>query len=235
MTSIAIMQPYFLPYIGYFQLINAVDKFVIYDDIQFTKKGWIHRNRMLTNGKDVYVSLPLKKGSDYLSVKDRFLSDEWPKERAKLLNRIKGSYQKAPFFNDVFPLIQEIVMFENTNLFSFVQNSLVKITNYLSIDTPIVVSSTIQFDNELRAEEKVMAICSAMKADHYINPIGGVELYRKADFKDKGIELNFLKTDAVEYPQFQNEFLTFLSILDVLMFNSIEGVQKFIELNYELV
>lgn len=235
MTSIAIMQPYFLPYIGYFQLMNAVDKFVIYDDIQFTKKGWINRNRILMNGKDVYMSLPLKKDSDYLSVKGRHLSAGWDSERIKLLNRIKGAYQKAPFFKEVYPLIEEIIIHEEANLFLFIKNSLESVTKFLSIDTPIIVSSSILFDNNLKAEEKVLDICRAMGADHYINPIGGVDLYDKEMFLEHGVKLSFLKAGAVEYQQLQNEFVPFLSILDVLMFNSVDDINRHIASSFELI
>jgi hypothetical protein len=108
--KIGIMQPYFFPYIGYFQLINYVDEFVIYDNIKYTKKGWINRNRILVNGKDVYISLPLKKDKDSLNVDERFLSDIWIMERKKMLNRIKESYKKAPNFHQVFPIIEECVI-----------------------------------------------------------------------------------------------------------------------------
>ncbi len=82
--KLAIMQPYFFPYIGYFQLINTVDEFVVYDNIEFTKKGWINRNRILVNGKDEYITLPIKKDSDFLHVKDRFLAETWSKDSAKM-------------------------------------------------------------------------------------------------------------------------------------------------------
>ena len=91
---IAIMQPYLFPYIGYFQLMNAVDEFVIYDNIEFTKKGWINRNRILVNGRDSFITVPLKKDSDYLDVRDRYLADSWPSERVTILYRIKQSYRR---------------------------------------------------------------------------------------------------------------------------------------------
>src|SRR5690554_2832006 len=97
---IAIMQPYFLPYLGYWQLLNCVDTFVVYDDVEFTKKGWIHRNRYLSNGSDQMFSLPLKKDSDYLDVRDRYLADSWESEKIKLRRKIEGAYKKAPYFSE---------------------------------------------------------------------------------------------------------------------------------------
>ncbi len=96
--KVAIMQPYFLPYIGYFQLINAVDKFVIYDNIEFTKKGWINRNRILVNGKDEFISLPITKASDFLHANQRYLASNFENEKNKILRKIKESYRKAPYF-----------------------------------------------------------------------------------------------------------------------------------------
>ena len=132
----AIMQPYFLPYIGYFQLLNAVDEFVIYDDVEFSKKGWINRNRILVNGKASYITLPLKKDSDYLDVKDRFLADIWQVEREKLLNKLREAYRKAPFFKTAYSLVEDSISFKENNLFKFILNSLNHVKDYLEIKTP---------------------------------------------------------------------------------------------------
>ena len=117
--KLGIMQPYFLPYVGYFQLIAAVDKFVIYDNIKYTKKGWINRNRMLQNGADKVFSISLLKASDSLDIKNRELSPEF--NRQKLLNQFKGCYAKAPYFQEVWPLLEEIILFQDKNLFRIYQ------------------------------------------------------------------------------------------------------------------
>ena len=232
--KVAIMQPYLFPYIGYFQLINAVDEFIIYDNIQFTKKGWINRNRILVNGTDAYITLPLKKDSDYLNIKDRFLSDEWPNERKKTLNRIIESYRKAPQFNFVYPIIESILMYEEKNLFKFILNSLQEINQYLDIKTPLIISSSVPINHDLKAENKVIELCKARKATIYINPIGGVELYSKEDFKNDGLELQFLKANNITYPQFKNDFVPFLSIIDVMMFNNKQTVTVYITSAYSM-
>jgi hypothetical protein len=227
MKSIAIMQPYFLSYIGYFQLINEVDEFIVYDNIQFTKRGWIHRNRILENGKDVFISLPLKKDSDFLNVNKRYLADDFDKQRIKLLNKIKNNYRKAPFFEDVFPLVKKVLYYDDNNLFQFILNSIIEICNYLGIKTPIKISSTINIDHSLKGAEKVKAIVKALKADVYINPIGGVDLYNKMDFANDDIDLKFIKTNEFEYCQFdENNFIPFLSIIDVMMFKSKKLIQE---------
>lgn len=232
--NIAIMQPYFLPYIGYFQLINHVDKFVIYDEIQFTKKGWVHRNRMLMNNKDFMFSLSLKKDSDYLNIVDRQLSDNFKMDSLKLLRQIEGAYKKAKMFPQVFPEIEKILNYDNINLFHFIKYSLEVVCDYLDITTPIIVSSSLDFDNNLKAQDKVLTISKALHATEYTNPIGGVTLYDKTEFKSNGIDLSFLKANDIVYNQFQKEFIPFLSIIDLMMFNSTDKINEYLKNSFTI-
>ena len=149
--KIAIMQPYIFPYIGYFQLINSVDEFIIYDNIQYTKKGWINRNRILVNEKDQLITLPLKKASDYLNVNDRELSESWENDKKKILNTIKTCYSKAPYSSESYKLIQECLDNNEINLFKFIFNSLNKINEFLDIKTKIIISSSF-------GEDKLIAL-----------------------------------------------------------------------------
>jgi hypothetical protein len=234
--KVAVMQPYFLPYIGYFQLMKHVDQYVIYDNIQFTKKGWIHRNRFLQNGKDELFTLPILKDSDFLDIRDRKLADEFLDLNKRQLRKIEAAYRKAPFFNEVYPKIEKCFLFmEHQNLFDFVFYSISIIRDYLKIDTPILISSIIGIDNHnLKGKDKVQYICKKLEANQYINPIGGIELYDKSDFAIQGLKLNFLKSKKIEYKQFDNEFVPWLSILDVLMFNSVDEVNEMLN-QYELI
>jgi hypothetical protein len=232
--KVAIMQPYFFPYIGYFQLINSVDEFIIYDNIQYTKKGWINRNRILANGEDQLFTLPIKKDSDYLNVVERTISDTWIKERIKLLNVIHSSYSKAPYFKEINELIKDCLLDDEINLFKFLLNNLNKINNYLNISTPIVISSNIKIDHSLKSQNKVLSICGEQKANTYINAIGGVELYNKKIFLEQNITLNFIKSENIEYKQFNNKFIPWLSIIDVMMFNSVEEIKKYLN-SYTLI
>lgn len=225
--KLAIMQPYFCPYIGYFQLMASVDVFVVYDNIKYTKKGWVNRNRILLNGKDEYVTLTLKKDSDYLNINQRYLSDEFERDKTKLLNRIQESYRRAPNFDNIYPLITQIFDYPSKNLFDFIYNSIVVWHNYLGIKCKIIKSSTLGFNiEEYRGEEKVLAICEYLKADMYINSIGGQELYKRDSFKARDIELKFIKSHPIIYKQFNKDFIPWLSIVDVLMFNSIEEINE---------
>lgn len=227
------MQPYFLPYIGYFQLMSAVDRFIVYDDIKYTKKGWISGNRMLLDGRDVKFSLALRAASDYLNVRDRELAPSF--DRDKLLNRFNGAYRRAPYFNQIFSLLERIVRFEDTNLFRFLHHSIVEVSSHLGVKTEIVTSSDVAIDGELKGQDKVLALCQAAGADTYINAIGGVNLYSKEAFREKGIDLWFIRSKPFEYPQFGAVFVPWLSIIDVLMFNPLDVVKLRITSNFELI
>jgi len=232
--TLAIMQPYLFPYIGYWQLINAVDTFVIYDNIQFSKRGWFHRNNILVQGKKTLFSIPLKKDSDTLDVVERFVSDEAQKQVNKVLAQIQNSYNKAPYFKDVFPLVESIFLYDEKNLFRYVHNSIIQLCEYLDINTQIIISSTIDINHNLKSQDKVIALNKAMGSTQYINPIGGTELYDVGKFQNENIHLNFLESEVPEYRQFKEEFIPYLSIIDILMFNSKEEVKRMLE-KYELL
>ena len=228
------MQPYFLPYIGYFQLIQAVEKFIVYDNIQYSKGGWINRNRMLLGGKDFLFTLPVKKGSDYLNIADRQLADGVEREKKKILSQIYSSYSKAPCFGEVYPLIEQIFQFNDKNLFSFIFNSIKQVSGYIGIKSELIVSSHLPVDVSLKSQEKVMALVKALNGDTYINPIGGLELYSKEVFQKNNISLYFLKPDLTPYRQRVDPFIPGLSIIDILMFNDSNNVQKLLS-SYELI
>ena len=231
--KLAIMQPYFLPYIGYFQLIGAVDTFVVYDNIKYTKIGWVNRNRMLRDGVDVTFSLPLAKDSDSLDIVERQLAADF--DREKLLNQFKGAYAKAPYFDSAFPILASIVRCEERNLFRYIYHSIVELCGHLGLATEIRISSEIHIDHDLKSQEKVLALCEALGADTYINAIGGLELYRSEDFGLRYVKLQFIKSKPFDYPQFTVPTVPWLSIADILMFNSLDVVKERISNGYELI
>lgn len=229
---LAIMQPYFFPYIGYFQLIAAVDLFIVYDNIKYTKKGWVNRNRMLQNGKEVMFSLPLKNDSDFLDVRERELAAGF--NRDKLLNQFKEAYRHAPHFEQTFPLVKQIVRYEDANLFRFLHHSIIKTCEHLGIKTEIRKSSEIAIDHNLKNQEKVFALCDAVGATTYVNAIGGMELYSREAFREKHIDLKFVQSKPFEYAQFGDGFIPWLSIIDVMMFNSKEETLACVTGNFRL-
>ncbi|PKK38534.1 hypothetical protein BWI96_01830 [Siphonobacter sp. SORGH_AS_0500] len=226
--TLAIMQPYLFPYIGYFQLLNAVDKFVIYDDVAFINRGWINRNSILNNGKAQLFTVPLKEASQNKLIHEISIDTD-QKWRDKLLKTIQQNYKKAPHFAAVFPIVEAVFQQSESNISTYIYNSLTMIGEYLSIATPLVKSSTIYNNQHLKAQERILDICLQEKADHYINPIGGRELYNKDLFAEHGIQLNFIRSERVEYPQLGGEFTPWLSIIDVMMFNSKEQIQELLK------
>lgn len=224
---VAIMQPYFLPYIGYWQLINNCDYFVIYDNIEYTKKGWINRNRFLLNGKDETFSLPLKKASDHLYVHQRVLADDF--EMDKLHRKWRAAYRKAPKFDEGMALIEQATISPDRNLFNFILHSITSIHRQLGMGSQIIISSNIDIDHSLKSQDKVLAICQALNASEYINPIGGTSLYTKEAFSEKGIRLHFQQVRPYQYSQFGNNFVPHLSIIDPIMFLGINNTRKLLQ------
>lgn len=229
--KLGIMQPYFFPYIGYFQLLNSVDKYVIYDNIEYTKKGWINRNRILLNGHDALITLPLEKGSDHLDIKERFISSGFNKK--KMINQISEVYRKSPYYNTVMPIIENIITYTDNNLFNYIYNSVKEICKYLNIKTEIIISSTVEIDHFLKGQDKVIAFCKKLGATDYYNAIGGQSIYTKDDFKKDNINLQFLSSKPIKYKQFSNEFVPWLSIIDVMMFNTPEEINQMLS-DYDL-
>ena len=229
---VAIMQPYLLPYIGYFQLIAAADLFIVYDNIKYTKKGWINRNRMLLNDQEATFSVPLKNASDQLHVCEREISPQFDAE--KLLNQFRGAYRRAPYLRDTMPLLETLLRHPATNLFDFLLHGLTQTCGHLGIATPFQRSSEIAIDHGLKSQDKVLALCQATGADRYMNPIGGLQLYREADFLASGIALEFLQSRLHPYPQGGGAFVPWLSIVDVMMFNSAASVQAAIGQQFDV-
>lgn len=219
--KLAIMQPYLFPYLGYFQLIAAVDRFVVYDDVGYIKQGWINRNRLLINGEPGYLTVPLKHATGSTLIKDVITDDDsrtrW---RQKLAKIVGNTYRRAPFFAKVFPLVEHVLALPTDSIADIARASLVQVCRYLGVTTELIQSSITYNNQHLKGEERVLDICAAEAADQYINVIGGRELYSVARFRARGVTLNFLKTAPVEYRQFHEPFVPSLSMIDVLMFNS---------------
>jgi hypothetical protein len=233
-VRLAIMQPYFLPYIGYFQLIAASDLFVVYDNIKYTKKGWINRNRMLLNGQDAMFSLPLQHDADHLDIDRRRLAAT-PGPH-KWLAQLKGAYRHAPCFAQTLPLLEQIAQCPETNLFRFLHHALLATCAHLDIGTPIRISSSVDIDHGLKGQDKVLALCQALGATEYVNAIGGTELYSREAFAQRGIALHFIRSRPLVYPQFAGApFVPWLSIVDVLMFNPLDAVRNWVHTHYDLI
>lgn len=232
--KMGIMQPYYFPYIGYWQLIEAVDKFVIYDDVNFIKGGWINRNRILNNGKVQYINVPMSGASSFKHINEIGV-DHNPVLKEKNKKTLWNAYHKAEQFDLVFPIICDILECSQDNLAEYLAFSIKAICAYLKIDTELYISSEIDKDNSLHGENKVLDICRRMKADVYYNAIGGRELYHFDRFRANGLKLCFLQTDEILYDQGScMGFEKNLSIIDVMMHNDMQKVRKMLS-QYKLV
>lgn len=224
LMKIAVMQPYLFPYIGYFQLMVAVQKFVVFDDVHFINKGWINRNNILINGKPHLFTIPLKNASQNRLIKDIEIveANGW---RGKFFKTLEMGYRKAPYFTQVFTLVEKIMQVEKENISQLIVRSLQVINDYLSIEARIVTTSAVYQNEHLKGQSRIIDICRREGADHYINPAGGKDLYDHATFEQNQLQLSFIKSLPIRYQQFDHDFVPWLSMVDVLMFNGKEQVR----------
>ncbi len=235
--KLGIMQPYLFPYIGYFQLINAVDEFVVYDDVQYIKNGWINRNAILQSGGNaspVQFTFSVKGDRSDNKINERYYSDTFPAEVKRFLKTLYYNYHNAPHYTDTIALIQEILTYSDRCVSQYNAYSLQKISEYLGIKTRFLLSSTLSIPSELKAQDRVLWVCKHLGTTVYINAIGGQELYSQEIFERKGIQLRFLRTGEISYHQYSTEFVPNLSIIDIMMFNSPEEVRDLLEI-YRLI
>lgn len=232
-SRLAIMQPYFLPYIGYFQLMAAVDRFVVFDDVNYINRGWINRNRILVNGAPALFTIPLHSASQNKLISDIQIvnDDQW---RKKILKTIHQSYSKACNFKQTYELLEYIVEYPSTELNIFLLNSLRTLANYLDIETDIISSSKKYGNAHLKGQDRILDMCLQEEAQFYLNPVGGMELYHRDDFHHKRIGLAFVKSRDIAYFQGTPHHVPWLSIVDVLMFNSKDAVKDLL-LQYDLL
>ncbi|MBS7144882.1 MAG: WbqC family protein [Roseburia sp.] len=231
--KIGIMQPYFMPYIGYWQLMNAVDRYVIYDDVNFIKGGWINRNKILIEGQEKYFNVQMIGAGSYKKINEVKV-DLKNEVIEKKIRTIKNAYGKAPYFKSVFPIIQDILLNPRDNLAEYLTNSILVVHEYLDMKSEIFISSKIEKDNEKRGTNKVIDLCKKLNGDVYYNAIGGQKLYSYSEFDKNEITLKFIKTRQINYQQFKESFVPNLSIIDVMMFNSRERVKEYLY-QYDLV
>ncbi|MFS3007686.1 WbqC family protein [Bacteroides thetaiotaomicron] len=221
--KLGIMQPYFMPYIGYFQLMKAVDKYVVYDDVNYIKGGWANRNHILINGEKEMFTVTLQKASQNKLFNEIVIGDDFK----KLMKTLQMNYSRAINFDQTMVLMERIISFPNKQLAVFIANSFREILSYLSVETEILMSSEIPKDNSLRGKDKIIQICEILGADTYYNAVGGKNLYDQEEFREHGITLNFVDSLPQVYSQLHTrEFVSGLSMVDVLMNNTKDEVNR---------
>jgi len=223
--KLAIMQPYFFPYLGYIQLMAAADCFVIYDDVNFIKRGWVNRNSILSMQGPQRITLELIKASQNKLINEIEIGGNRP----KILRSIELNYKKAPFFDNIMPYVQACMAFQTTNLSCLLKFSLTELAKLLDMNTEFLVSSELEEPHKNRSgPDRILALCKTLGATHYINAEGGADLYTQAPFTTCSIELSFLRHCSVDYGQFStaDNFVPYLSVIDALMFLGVEGVKN---------
>lgn len=230
------MQPYFFPYIGYFQLINYADKWVVFDIVQFIRHGWINRNRILKPGEgQQYITIPLKKYRRETSIKDILISDkaDW---RNRIFRQLEHYKKKAPYYTQVMEFLEDCFSAENTKIVELNTRFLEKTCKYLGIkfDYSVFSEMNLEIGHISHAGEWALRISEVLKAYEYVNPLGGIEIFNKKQFEKADIDLKFLKTNLKEYNQRRSAFESGLSIIDIMMFNNPKEINEFID-DYTIV
>jgi len=236
------MQPYFMPYIGYLSLIKHTDRFILFDTVQFIRHGWIERNRILKqNDGWLYIKVPLIKTSSRETTINNILIDNTQDWKSKILSQIQPYKKIAPNYYKVLQILNEIFKNDFNDIVSFNKKSLEIICEYLNIEKKIEIFSQINLEIEQAnaPDEWALNICKKLKefSDeeiHYINPIGGLDFFDVKKYDDANIKISFQKMNITEYDQKRPNFESSLSILDILMFNSIEEIHKMLD-NFELI
>jgi hypothetical protein len=226
--KLAIMQPYLFPYIGYFQLIEAVDRFVFLDNVNFIKRGWVNRNRLLFSGTPHYFTVPLVSASQNVRICDISVSADagWKK---KLEKSIRLSYAKAPYFDPIYTMLTKVLFDGETLIGEMAKRSIVAVTDYLELPVEFVWSSAVYDNHLLKGEALIRDICRREQATVYYNLPGGRALYDAAKFAGDGIELSFIEPILPAYEQFSSVFEPGLSIIDVLMHNEPAAVKRMLK------
>ena len=234
--KIAILQPYFFPYIGYFQLINAVDMFVFYDDVNFIKRGWIHRNNILVNGDKYMFTIPCIKASQNRLINEVEV-DVASKLFKKVLDTINNSYKRAPYFDQFFPVVENVFLSakNNTLISDLAIKSVLETCKYLELEINYVKSSDKHINSRgSNKADRLITISKENNATTYINPIGGMDIYKREYFSNRNVNLNFIESKPVKYLQYKNEFIPWLSIIDMAMFNNVNIIKGYLK-NFNLI
>lgn len=251
--KLAAMQPYFFPYIGYFQLIKDVDVFILYDRVSYSTGGWFNRNRLLrVNAEPFYIIVPVQNCSVQTLTRDVYLDNKhlW---RKQMLKWIENNYRRATYFQEIFPLVEKALSGSEERLSDLNYATLHMVCDFLEISTPIVQehSGFEQIEHELgsafsdqdttstdtgvdKKTLRIFKICQLFNTKDYINAIGGQALYSQKVFAEHGIDLKFIQTRPYQYTQRASRFFPHLSIIDVLMNCGKEGTQQLLQ-QYDLV
>jgi hypothetical protein len=223
--KLAVMQPYFFPYVGYYQLACSVDEFVFFDDVNFIKKGYINRNAILLNGDRFDFSVPVSAVSQNRKISEHSYVGDFK----NFLKQIQNSYKKAPFFSQVYGLIEQVVVDADLSVPTKNSKSIKAVFEYLGTGPKFSFASELEVPDEFRAQDRIIEICKKKRATEYHNSAGGRALYDSDVFRSNGIELRFVESRPVSYSQGAGNFVPYLSMIDVLMWNEKSRIVEILE------
>jgi hypothetical protein len=232
---LALMQPYFFPYLGYFQLICAVDRFILFDDVQYIQRGWINRNRILkpVEGHQ-YIQMPIAKHGSAALIKDveAVPGHKW---KTRILRQVEHYHTSAPFYPAVRALLTDCFAFDGLNVARLNGHCLRLVCSYIGIEPDIELSSRMGLDYMGIAgpDEWGLTVSEQLGACEYVNPVGGVAFFDAAKYAEHGVKLTFLTPSLPPYDQRRDAFEPSMSIVDVLMFNSPDRVRAMLD-DYKL-
>ncbi|MCP1605354.1 WbqC family protein [Pseudomonas citronellolis] len=222
---LAVMQPYFFPYLGYYQLAGSVDHFVFLDDVAFIRRGFIHRNNILLDGQPFRFTLPVAGASQNMRIDQHHFVGE----HDKFLQVLRHAYRQAPFFDEVFALVESICRMPEQSVASVCAASIQAVFAYLG--RPFSVSFASQKPSALRGQERILELCRLFGADTYHNASGGRSLYSAAAFREQHVQLRFVHGCFPAYQQQKVEnFMPGLSMIDVLMHNPPQAVERMLSM-----
>ena len=229
------MQPYIFPYIGYFNLLNSCDVFVLYDDVNFIKRGWINRNRVLSSNNEVMFSVPLANQSQNLAINEVALAN-YERFKVKFLRTIEHCYSKAIHFEVGFNYVTEVLNKEFITISELASCSVEVAKERLNLQCEILTSSKRFADTKgMERSRRLINMAKILGCTRYVNSVNGSFLYDRNEFSKNGIELNFIKPTLLPYRQYNaKEFHAGLSIIDLMMNLSVEEIRTHLD-SFELV
>jgi hypothetical protein len=228
---VAIMQPYLFPYTPYFQLIHAVDCFVIFDTVQYIRRGWMHRNRIKLNGQEHLITFPTALAPRDTPIQEIVFSENAAKERERLLIKLAHAYGRATHWDQLEQLVAPLIagLEQGGSFVEFAERSLRSISGALRITTRFLRASDLIARASPQYQDYVLDICQALDANEYVNAPGGKDLYRAEAFAERGVALRFLHSELPPYPQQGGEFVPDLSVIDILANVKLEDIRDYLQ------
>jgi hypothetical protein len=215
---IAIHQPEFMPWLGFFDKMMRVENYVVFDHVQFKKRYFENRNRIKFNDQPMWLSVPVKSKGKYLQPINEVETDNSTDWQKKLWESIRHVYSKSPCFGQYGPELKTIIFAgPYLRLIDFNLAIINWLRSVLRIDTPFFFSSQLEVD-DFKASDLIREICHRMKADRYLCGPSGKDYLHIDDFKRAGIEIVWQEYEHPAYPQPGNDFIPYMSTID-LVFN----------------